>query len=216
MDGKALAKYIDHTILKPDMHEEDALRIGNEVAKYNFASACVPSSYLAFLKERLPEVNLCTVISFPFGYDSADAKVKACMSAIDQGANELDLVVNISKVKSGSWNYILSEFHAVNDAVHSKGKIVKWIFENSFMENDEIVRLCEICNKTGADFAKTSTGFGEYGARLEDVELMKSNLSDEIKIKASGGIRTLEEAMSYINLGVSRIGTSSGVKLING
>ncbi len=216
MEGKELAGFIDHTILKPNMLQADALRIGQEVAQYNFASACIPSSYLSFLKEKLPEVNLCTVISFPFGYDSSDAKVKACLSAIKDGANELDLVVNISKVKSGAWNYVRDEFKQVNEAIHGEGKTVKWIFENSFMENDEIARLCEICSETDADYAKTSTGFGEYGARIEDVKLMKAHLSEKIKIKASGGIRTLEDAKAYIDLGVSRIGTSSGVKLVNG
>lgn len=215
MKTSELASYIDHTILKPNLSMPDVMQLAQEVSEHGFASVCIPSSYIKPVKAEFQDINICTVVSFPFGYDSSKAKIKMCDSAIIDGADELDLVTNVSWVKSGFWKEIHEEMLQINNFIHANGKIVKWIFENSYLSQDEIIRLCELCNDTNADFAKTSTGFGSHGARIEDVMLMKSNLNERVKIKASGGIKTFEQTKEYINAGVSRIGTSSGMKIIS-
>ncbi len=215
MKKKSFAQYIDHTILKPNINFFDVLKIGQEVSKYGFASACIPPNFVFDLACEIPEINICTVISFPFGYSHTQVKLNECKQSIEDGADELDLVVNVTDVKSGKWQKISSEMKTINEFIHSKGKIVKWIFENSYLTSEEIVRLCNLCNETKPDFAKTSTGFGNYGARKEDVILMRKYLNQDIKIKASGGIKTFEEANEFINLGASRIGASSGINIID-
>lgn len=215
MESRDLASYIDHTILKPNLTLTEVMQVAKEVSLHGFASVCIPSSYIKAVKTEFPNIKICTVVSFPFGYDDSKAKLKMCESAINDGADELDLVTNVSWVKSGLWKEIEAEMLQINNFIHSNGKLVKWIFENSFLSQDEIIRLCELCNITNADFAKTSTGFGSHGARMEDVLLMKTHLNSKLKIKASGGIKTLEQTQEYINAGVSRIGTSSGMKIIS-
>lgn len=214
MDKLTFASYIDHTILKPNIQIADSFRIAKETAEYHFASACIPPSHVKSVAAKFPDITLCTVISFPFGYDETFVKLKSCENAIKDGAQELDIVVNISKIKSGDWDTISYEMQLLNDFIHSEDKLVKWIFENSYLTPQEIMNLCALCNQTNVDFAKTSTGFGEYGARIEDVKLMRENLNENIAIKASGGIRSLNEAMEFINEGAMRIGTSSGVQLM--
>lgn len=212
---KHIEKYIDHTVLKPNISEKDVQKILDETSENGFASACIPPCFVKYAKQSSDNIAICTVISFPFGYQDTQVKLAECRQAIKDGADELDLVVNVTKVKSGKWDEVEEEMKAVNELIHQNGKLVKWIFENSYLEKDEIVKLCEICNRTNPDFAKTSTGFGNYGARLEDVVLMRKTLKKEIAIKASGGIRNLEEAIKYISIGATRIGSSSGISIIN-
>lgn len=206
---------IDHTILKPDVSRERVLEIGKETLDFQFASACVPPSFVKNLASGFPTLEICTVIGFPLGYTSTASKLHECQQAIIDGASELDVVVNASFLKSNMIAELRHEMTIITDFVHEKDKKVKWIFENSRLSQEDIINLCNLCNEVKPDFAKTSTGFGRYGARIEDVQLMKQMLIPEVKIKASGGIRTFADAKAYINLGVSRIGTSSGTKIVS-
>lgn len=215
MESKFIASTIDHTVLKPDLSTDQIIKIGEEVLKYNFASACIPPAFVPLLRNAFPSLKICTVVSFPFGYDTTKTKLAACESAVHSGIDEVDLVVNIAFAKAAKWEEIKTEMALINDYLHENDKLVKWIFENCYLNSQEIIKLCTLCNETNADFAKTSTGFGTYGARIEDVELMKAHLDPKVAIKASGGIRTRNAAIDFIEAGASRIGSSSGVKIIS-
>lgn len=210
-----LNSYIDHTLLKPDATLKQILGVALETEVHNFASLCIPPAYVKICAKEFPTVNICTVIGFPLGYNHTKSKLKECKQAVKDGASELDVVVNAGLVKSEEFDKVEKEMRLLTNYAHDHDKTIKWIFETSLLTQDEIVKLCKLCNKVKPDYAKTSTGFGKYGARIEDVTLMKSTLDANIKIKASGGIRTYEDAIKYINLGVSRIGTSSGIKIVS-
>lgn len=214
--AKNIASYIDHTILKPTASKEDVIRIASETKENGFASACIPPSFVSDVRAAFPDLTICTVIGFPLGYSDTLAKIGESLKAISDGADELDVVVNVSKIKSEEWEYVEAEMSKITDAIHDNGKIVKWIFETCYLTDEDIIRLCKICNEICADFAKTSTGFGIRGASMEDIRLMKTHLSPHVSIKASGGIRTFDVAQAYLKEGVHRLGTSSGIKIAAG
>ena len=209
-----LARYIDHTILKPDCTSEDIKRICEEAIEYGFCAICIPPYYIrqaARLLEETP-VKIATVVGFPMGYAAIPAKVEEIKRAIDEGADEIDVVVNIAAVKNGDWAHVRNDIDGVTIAVHLKGKRIKLILETSLLEENEILKLCNICKEVGVDFVKTSTGY-QGGATLEQIKTLRSNLPDTIKIKASGGIRNAEAARQMIEAGADRIGTSAGVSI---
>ena len=211
-----VASYIDHTILKPTTVLEDVKKLCSEAVEYRFAAVCVPPPFVksskAFLKSS--EVKVATVIGFPFGYSATAAKLKEVEQAIEDGTDELDIVINISAAKSGLWNELESEMKQLIAPIHLNGKIVKVIIESGVLTDEEIIACCRIYSKLGADFVKTSTGYAETGATLMAVQLMRANLPSGIKIKASGGIRTYEAVKQYIEAGADRIGCSAGVSII--
>lgn len=216
MSREQLHKYIDHTVLKADTKLEDIKKICSEADSFDFIAVCVPPYFVqnasTFLKKS--KVKVATVIGFPLGYSTTPAKAAEIHKAIGDGADELDVVVNISAVKSGDWNYVENDIKSMTMAVHMKGKSIKVILETALLTAEEVVKLCEICTSAEVNFVKTSTGFNGGGATIEAVKLMRANLPKAIKIKASGGIRDAEKAMAMIEAGADRLGTSSGIKII--
>ncbi len=209
-----LEKYIDHTLLKATATPLEIQTLCREAITHGFKAVCVNGCWVPLaVKELLnSEVEVATVVGFPLGAMSSEAKVFEAKNAIANGADEVDMVINIGKLKSGDFVSVQEEIAQVK---HVMGKqVLKVILENCYLDKEEIVKACELSMAAGADFVKTSTGFGNGGATLEDVALMKSVVGDRVLIKASGGIRDREIALKYIDLGVSRIGTSSGPKLI--
>ncbi len=211
-----VAPYIDHTVLKPTTSVEDVKKLCSEAAQYHFAAVCVPPPFAKNAKGLLHSTNVkvATVIGFPFGYSVAAAKLAEVERAIKDGADELDVVINLAALKSGSWNYLELEMDLLIEKIHEHGRIVKVIIESGVLTNEEIVKCCEIYGKLGVDYLKTSTGYAQTGATLEAVQLMRVNLPSAIKIKASGGIKSYESAKIYIDAGADRIGTSSGVAIV--
>jgi len=211
-----VASYIDHTILKPTTVLDDVKKLCGEAAEYKFAAVCVPPPFVKASKDFLKgsEVKVATVIGFPFGYSATASKLDEVVQAIEDDADELDIVINISNAKSGLWNQLEKEMKQLIAPIHENTKIVKVIIESGVLTDEEIITCCRIYSKLGADFVKTSTGYDETGATLAAVQLMKANLPSGIRIKASGGIRTYEAAKQYIEAGAARIGCSAGVSII--
>lgn len=209
-----LNRYIDHTLLSASATEAEILTLCQEALKYNFYAVCVNSCYVPLAKQALgkSEVKVCTVIGFPLGAMSTEAKVFEAKKAIEQGASEIDMVMNIGRLKSKNHVAVLKDISDVKRAI---GLIpLKVILEISELSKNEIVKACEICIDARADFVKTSTGFSKSGATLTAVKIMRKTVKDELKIKASGGIRDAETALKYIEVGVDRIGSSSGVAMM--
>lgn len=209
-----LNRYIDHTLLSPTATEADILNLCEEALKHNFYSVCVNSSYVPFAKQALgnSDVKVCTVVGFPLGAMSTQAKIFEATQAIEQGAAEIDMVMNIGRLKSKNYVAVLKDISDVKRAIGLTP--LKIIFEISELSKNEIVKACEICIDAKADFVKTSTGFSKSGATLTAVKIMKKSVKDQLKIKASGGIKDAETALKYIEVGVHRIGTSSGVTMM--
>lgn len=208
-------KYIDHTILKATANEEDIIQLCKEAVEYDFFSVCVNSGYVSLAKKSLSgsNVKVCTVVGFPLGAMSTAAKVFEATKALEDGAEEVDMVINIGELKSKNFQKVEEEIAAIKKAIGDK--VLKVIIETCYLTPEEIVEACELAVKAKADFVKTSTGFGNDGARLENIELMKNAVNGQAKIKASGGIKNLDTALTYIEAGVERIGTSSGVSIVN-
>ncbi len=208
-----LAKYIDHTILKPDATKEDIRILCEEAKTYGFASVCVNPYWVSYAKQLLQDtdVAICTVVGFPLGATPACVKAYETSQAIEDGADEIDMVINIGALKSQDTQTVLEDIKAVVKA--SKQKLVKVIIETCLLTDEQKRLACQLALEAQADFVKTSTGFSNHGATLEDVALMKSVVKDQAKVKASGGIRDYATAMSMIEAGASRLGTSSGVKI---
>ena len=210
-----LNAYIDHTLLKSTAKEKEIINLCNEAITYNFRTVCVNSSYIPIAKQVLKEtpVGICTVVGFPLGAMSTSAKVFEAKHAIAEGATEIDMVMNIGLLKSRNHVAVLKDINAVKMAI---GDIpLKVILEISELSKNEIVKACEICIDAKADYVKTSTGFSGSGATLTAVKIMKKTVKGHAKIKASGGIRNYATALKYIEAGVERIGTSSGVDMMN-
>jgi deoxyribose-phosphate aldolase len=211
-----LAKYIDHTILKPDAQNDQVLRLCDEAKEYGFASVCVNEYFTKLVSEALKgsDVMTCTVIGFPLG--ASDSKVKAFETAraVEVGADEIDMVLNISAMKDKDYDYVREDIKAVVDA--AGGKTVKVILETCLLEKDEIKKACELSVEAGAHFVKTSTGFSTGGATVEDVTLMKKTVGDKAKVKASGAVRDYETAIKMIEAGAERIGASAGIAIVSG
>ncbi|RMG85537.1 MAG: deoxyribose-phosphate aldolase [Bacteroidetes bacterium] len=211
-----LARFIDHTILKPDTHLSDIERICEEAKQYGFAAICIPPYYVKDAANILEEspVKIGTVIGFPMGYSTTAAKVEEIKRAINDGADELDVVINICSVKNERWNFVKNDIDSVTRIAHLKGKTIKIILETGLLSASEIKRLCEICSDIGVNYVKTSTGFNAGGATVEMVAYLKSLVGDKIKIKASGGIRTREQALALIDAGADRLGCSSSIQIV--
>jgi len=209
-----LNSYIDHTNLKNTATLRDIETLCNEAIKYHFHSVCVFPYYVSLAKELLKgsNVEVCTVVGFPMGMNTRETKVFEAIDALSKGATEIDMVINIAALKNKDYDYIKEEIEEIRDAID--GKVLKVIIETCLLTDKEIVKMTEICNETFVNFIKTSTGFGEYGARVEDVELINDHKGEVLEIKASGGIRDIKTAEAMINAGATRLGTSSGVKLM--
>lgn len=209
-----LNNYIDHTNLKNTATLKDIEKLCNEAIKYHFSSVCVYPYYVPLCKKLLDKtpVAVCTVIGFPMGENTKETKVFEAINAIENGASEIDMVINISALKNKDYKYIKEEIEEIRDAID--GKVLKVIIETCLLTEEEIVKMTQICNETFVNFIKTSTGFGTYGARVEDVKLINDNKNEVLEIKASGGIKTLKDAEDMINAGATRIGTSNGVSIM--
>ncbi len=210
-----LNSYIDHTNLKNTALKEDIKRLCDEAIKYHFASVCVFPCYVPFVSELLEEsnVSVCTVVGFPLGMNTPATKVYEAIDTIENGADEIDMVINISALKNKDYDYIKTEIEEIRDAID--GKILKVIIETCLLTEEEIIKMTEICNETYVNFIKTSTGFSEYGARIEDIELINKYRNNILEIKASGGIKCYEQANRMIEAGATRIGTSNGVNIMD-
>lgn len=211
-----IASYIDHTTLKADCTLEDVKIKCKEAIDFQFKAVCIPPYYVKNAVDLLEKskVKVATVVGFPMGYSATPAKVEEIKRAIDNGAEEIDVVANICAIKEGQWNYVKNDIESMTMAVHLKGKLIKVILETALLSATEIEKLCHICAEIKVDFVKTSTGFNGGGATVQVVSFMKSLLPKEIKIKASGGIRTKEDAIRLIEAGASRLGSSSGVSIV--
>ena len=208
-------QYIDHTLLKPTTLITDIEKLCTEAIEHNFYAVCINSCYVNLAKKILKNssVKIASVIGFPLGANTTNSKTFEANDCINVGATEIDMVVNVGLLKSGSYKLVEDEISEIKKTIGSH--TLKVIFENCYLTNDEKITACKIALNAGADFIKTSTGFGTGGATVDDVKLMKKTIGNQIKIKASGGIKDFETAKEYLNLGVSRIGTSSGVTIIN-
>jgi deoxyribose-phosphate aldolase len=209
-----LNSYIDHTLLKPAATEQQIIKLCEEAKTYNFYSVCVNSCYVALAKEALQdtEIKICAVVGFPLGAMSTEAKVFEAEKAIQDGASEIDMVINIGFLKSRNNLAVFKDIDSVKRTIGNN--ILKVILEISELSKNEIVKACEICVDANADFVKTSTGFSKSGATLTAVKIMKKTVKHKAKIKASGGIKTATSARKYIETGVDRIGTSTGVSMM--
>lgn len=210
---KTILAAVDHTLLRPDSTWEEIRRLCDDGAAYGCASVCIPAGYVKqaadYLGGRLP---VCTVIGFPNGYSTTAAKVFEAGDAIANGAAEIDMVVNLGWVKDRRWDAVLEEIRAVKEACG--GRVLKVIVETCLLNREEKVKLCRIVSDSGADFIKTSTGFSSGGATREDVALFRANAAPHVKIKAAGGISTLQDAADFLTLGADRLGTSRIVRLV--
>lgn len=211
-----LNKYIDHTLLKADATQESIKELCRQAKEYDFMSVCINSSNIELAKEELKgtDVKICTVIGFPLGATTTESKVFETTDAIEKGADEVDMVLNVGALKSKNFDIVLRDISEVAKAAHNKGKILKVILETCLLEKDEIIKACQLSKEAGADFVKTSTGFSTGGAKEGDVALMRKTVGDLMGVKASGGIRTLEKARLMIENGATRLGVSAGVQIM--
>ncbi|MBO8177623.1 deoxyribose-phosphate aldolase [Aeribacillus pallidus] len=214
---KEIARMIDHTLLKPETTKEQIEKLCNEAKEYNFASVCVNPTWVKYASELLQgtEVKVCTVIGFPLGANTPETKAFETKNAIENGAEEVDMVINIGALKSGNYDLVEEDIRAVVEAAKGKA-LTKVIIETSLLTEEEKVKACELSVKAGADYVKTSTGFSTGGATVEDVALMRKTVGPDIGVKASGGVRSADDAEKMIEAGATRIGASSGVKIVQG
>jgi len=217
-DMTSIAKSIDHTILRADLTKPDILQHCQEAIKHRFKAVCIPPYFVKYAKEltRDTQTLVCTVMGFPLGYNGISSKIEEAKTLLNQGCDELDFVINIAAVKNQDWKVIDDEFDRLVTITHMKNKQIKAILETCLLTNEEIETLCNKAIEHNVDFVKTSTGMSTKGAEAKTVMLMKSVVGDKVKIKASGGIKTLKQAEKFLSLGVDRIGTSSGLKIIGG
>lgn len=210
-------KYFDHTILKPEARRADVEKICREALEHDFASVCVNEFYTAYVAELLKgsDVKVCTVVGFPLGMTSTKVKCFETGCAVNEGAQEIDMVINVGALKDGNYDYVQKDIAEVKAACAGKA-ILKVIIETCLLTDDEKVKACQLAKAAGADFVKTSTGFSTGGATAEDVSLMRSTVGDAMGVKASGGIRDRAAAQAMIAAGASRLGTSATVKIVEG
>ena len=209
-----LNKYIDHTILKATASNSDVQKLCEEAIEHEFYSVCVNGCYVADAKHLLQgtDVKVAAVVGFPLGAMTTAAKVFEAKEAIENGASEIDMVINVAKLKDGEFEYVENEIRQIKEAIGDN--VLKVIIETCYLTDEEKVKACELSLVAKADFVKTSTGFGNGGATYEDVKLMKSVVGDNAKVKASGGVRDKETAQKYVELGAERLGTSSGIDIV--
>ncbi len=212
MEKEKIFSYIDHTRLSPVSTWEEIKALCTEAVKYKTASVCIPPCYIEAVKESFPEVRICTVIGFPLGYMTTEAKAYEASDAVVKGADEIDMVVNLCHVKNGQFFEVTNEIKEVKASC--RGKLLKVIIETCYLTEEEKIKLCRCVTEAGADYIKTSTGFGTGGATPEDIKLFRENIGENVKMKAAGGVKSKEDLEMYIELGCSRIGTSSAVKML--
>ncbi|MBQ4282470.1 MAG: deoxyribose-phosphate aldolase [Lachnospira sp.] len=212
---KSFAKYFDHTILKPEATETDVLKICSEAKEYGFASVCVNECYTELVSRALEgtDVETCVVVGFPLGASSSNAKAAETRCAVEKGADEIDMVINVGALKDKKYDVVEADIKAVRQAC--EGKTLKVIIETCLLTDDEKIKACELSVSAGADFVKTSTGFSTGGATVSDVALMRKTVGDKVGVKASGGIRDYSTAVAMIEAGANRLGTSATVKIVN-
>ena len=209
-----LNKYIDHTILKATASSSDVQKLCEEAIEHKFYSVCVNGCYVADAKQLLQgtDVKVAAVVGFPLGAMTTAAKVFEAKEAVENGASEIDMVINVAKLKDGEFDYVENEIRLIKEVIGDN--VLKVIIETCYLTDEEKVKACELSLVAKADFVKTSTGFGTGGATYEDVKLMKSVVGDNAKVKASGGVRDKETAQKYVDLGAERLGTSSGIEIV--
>lgn len=212
-DSEILAR-VDHTLLNPAASWAEIERLCNEAVLYKTASVCVPPSYVRRIKNNFSELTICTVIGFPAGYHSTELKICEINLTMADGASEFDAVINLGDVKNGDYISITEEIKELKKA--ARNNILKVIIETCMLNEDEKIRLCDCVTEGGADYIKTSTGFGSAGAVLSDIELMKRHIGAHVKIKAAGGIRTRGDMLAFLDAGCDRLGSSSAVKILTG
>lgn len=215
MTNKEIYAHVDHTQLKAFATWQDIEKLCDEAVEFGTASVCVPPCYIKRISDKYGEkVNICTVIGFPLGYSVTASKIVEAKEAIKDGANEVDMVINISDVKNGDFDKVEKEIAAIKEACGDK--ILKVIIETCYLTDDEKIKLCRCVTNAKADYIKTSTGFGTAGATFEDVALFAANVGDGVLIKAAGGIRTREDCLKFLELGADRLGTSSAITILEG
>lgn len=212
MENREILSHIDHTQLKAFATWEDYVKLCDEALRYQTASVCIPPCFVGRVRESYPKLNICTVVGFPLGYCVTAAKVAEVEEALRDGADEIDMVVNISDVKSHQYDKVEEEIRILKEACGSH--VLKVIIETCYLTQEEKIAMCHAVTTAGADFIKTSTGFGTGGATLEDVQLFKEHIGPRVKIKAAGGVRTREDLERFLAEGCERIGTSSAVSLL--
>lgn len=213
-----LNQYIDHTILKPMTLISDIEKLCQEAIEYRFAAVCVPPPFVKKSKQLLlgTGVKTATVIGFPFGYSAVEAKIAETLLAIVDGADELDIVINLIALKNNDWEYLANEINHLMPVIKEQNKVVKMIIESGMLTDDEIIKCCHLYGSAGIDYLKTSTGYAEKGASVHAVQLFKENLPVDVRIKASGGIRTYEFAKELVEAGATRLGCSASVAIVSG
>ena len=215
MTAKEMLKKVDHTQLKAFATWADIQKLCEEAIQYDTASVCIPPAYVKRVHETYGEkINICTVIGFPLGYSVTAAKVAEVEQALKEGCNEIDMVINISDVKNGDFDKVEEEIRTLKKACGDH--ILKVIIETCYLTKEEKIKMCQIVTRAGADYIKTSTGFGTGGATIEDVKLFKENIGPQVKVKAAGGVSTMEDLQAFLDLGCDRIGTSRAVGLLKG
>ena len=214
MDMKTVFSHVDHTLLKPTATWEQIRVICEEGLRFGMASVCIPPCFVKRAKEAYPALNVCTVIGFPLGYNPSDVKAAEARQAIAEGAGEIDMVVNLGDVKAGEFERVTDEIRLLKK--EAGDKVLKVIIETCYLTDEEKIALCRCVTEGGADFIKTSTGFGTGGATMNDIELLKAHIGPGVRVKASGGIRTAEDILAYLEAGVDRIGASGAVSAFEG
>lgn len=211
MDRKEILSHVDHTQLKAYAAWEDIKKLCEEALELHTVSVCVPPCYVKRIKEAYPDLNICTVVGFPLGYSVTEAKAAETKKALEDGAGEIDMVINITDVKNGDYDAVEREVRTLKEITGEK--ILKVIIETCYLTEEEKIRLCEIVTRAKADYIKTSTGFGTSGASLEDIRLFWEHIGPDVKMKAAGGIRTKEDMEAYLKEGCERIGSSAAGKI---
>ena len=212
MTNAEMLTYVDHTLLKPTATWNQIKTLCEEAIKYHTASVCIPCSFISRAHEAFPELNLCTVVGFPLGYSTTASKLFETREALHNGASEIDMVVNLGDVKEGNFDKVTQEIRELKKACGDK--ILKVIIETCYLTEEEKIELCHCVTDGGADFIKTSTGFGSAGATFDDIKLFREHIGPGVKIKAAGGIRTYEDIVTYIELGCDRLGCSAAIKVL--
>jgi len=214
MEDSYILNHVDHTLLASSATWSDIEKLCKEALMYKTASVCVPPCYIKRIRAAFPELVICTVIGFPLGYDILATKALATQAAVEDGADEIDMVINVSDVKNNDYATINTEIQVLKQITGSK--ILKVIIETCYLTEIEKIKLCEVVTEAGADYIKTSTGFGTAGATLDDINLFKKHIGSDVKMKAAGGIRTRDDMVAFLEAGCSRLGTSSAVKILTG
>ena len=213
METRDILKHVDHTLLKAFATWEDIQKLCEEAVQYETASVCVPPSYVGRIHETYGDkLNICTVIGFPLGYSTTSAKIEETRQAIADGANEIDMVINITEVKNGNYEFVTEEIRSIKQVAGNH--ILKVIIETCYLTEEEKIAMCKAVTEAEADYIKTSTGFGTGGATMGDILLFKKYIGEHVKMKAAGGVRSVADMEAFLEAGCDRIGTSSAIKLI--